>query len=68
LERDSLGVLRGRFALRLVGAIAAFGGAGSISPWLAVLIAALVLGVPLLASEELLERIHRIFWRREWPK
>ena len=40
----------------------------SISPWLAALIAVLVLSVPLFASDALLQRVHRIFWRREWPK
>jgi hypothetical protein len=31
-------------------------------------IALLVLGVALFASDALLNRVHRIFWRREWPK
>jgi hypothetical protein len=42
--------------------------AASITPVLAALIALLVLGVPLFASDDLLQRVHRIFWRRQWPK
>ena len=53
-----------------IGAVFAFvsQSAMSISPVLAAVIALIVLGVPLLASDELLQRVHRIFWRREWPK
>jgi hypothetical protein len=49
-------------------AIGFFLAPGSLSPWLIVLVAALVLGVSVLASDELLHRIHRIYWWREWPK
>jgi uncharacterized BrkB/YihY/UPF0761 family membrane protein len=41
---------------------------GAETPWLQALIASLILGVALLANDELFDRIHRIFWRREWPK
>ena len=51
-----------------IAAAASFVGAGSISPWLSALAALLVLWIPLFASDELLNRVHRIFWRREWPK
>jgi peptidoglycan/LPS O-acetylase OafA/YrhL len=40
----------------------------SISPWLIAAITALILGVALFASNASLERIHRIFWHRQWPK
>jgi hypothetical protein len=36
--------------------------------WPTVVTALLVLLTAVLASDELLMRIHRIFWRREWPK
>jgi hypothetical protein len=51
-----------------IGAATSFVSPGSISPYLFAGIALLVLGVALLASDELLQRIHRIYWRREWPK
>ena len=40
----------------------------SPGPVISGVIALLVLGVALFASDELLNRVHRIFWRREWPK
>jgi len=43
-------------------------GGASITPVLAAVIALLVIGVPVFASDELLQRVHRIFWRRQWPK
>jgi cytochrome c oxidase assembly factor CtaG len=71
-RRKSWGVIR--WIYLVAGIIAGIGAAfsfispGSISPFLASVIALLVLAVPLLASDELLQRVHRIFWRREWPK
>ena len=40
----------------------------SPGPLISGVIALLVLGVVFFASDELLTRVHRIFWRREWPK
>ena len=37
-------------------------------PLISAVIALLVLGLAFFASDELLTRVHRIFWRREWPK
>jgi hypothetical protein len=54
--------------LAVCGAAFSFVSPGSMNPYLSAGIALLVLGVPLLASDDLLQRIHRIFWRREWPK
>jgi hypothetical protein len=51
-----------------VGAALSFAWPGTISPFLSAVIAVLVLGVAFLASDDLLQRVHRIFWRREWPK
>ena len=55
-------------ALLAIGAATSFFSQGSVSPYLYVLAAILVLGVALLASDELLQRVHRIFWRGDWPK
>jgi hypothetical protein len=51
-----------------MGAAFSFTSPGSVSPYLPAGIALLVLGVAFFASDELLQRFHRIFWRREWPK
>ena len=40
----------------------------STGPLVSGVIALLVLGLALFASDQLLARVHRIFWRREWPK
>ena len=37
-------------------------------PEMSTVIAVLILGVAVFASDELFQRVHRILWRREWPK
>jgi len=71
-RRKSWGLIRWIYLvagiIAAIGAVFSFIAPDSISPYLAVVIALLVLAVPLVASDELLQRVHRIFWRREWPK
>jgi hypothetical protein len=66
------GLVRGIYLaagmLCAVVAAASFVSPSSTPRWFFALIALLVLWVPLFASDELIKRIHRIFWRREWPK
>jgi hypothetical protein len=54
--------------LAAVGAAFSFAAPSSISPFLYAGVALLLLCIPLLASDDLIHRIQRIFWRREWPK
>lgn len=37
-------------------------------PEVSTVIAVLILGVAVFASDDLFTRVHRILWRREWPK
>jgi len=41
---------------------------GSDNPFLLFVLPVLILDSAVLADDELLNRIHRIAWRREWPK
>ena len=74
IRRKSWGFIRWIYLIAgLIAAIAAplafvSPDAMSINPFLATAIALLVLVVPLMASDELLQRVHRIFWWRKWPK
>jgi hypothetical protein len=43
-------------------------GGASLSPILLAVVAVFALGVPVLASDALLHRVHRIFWHSEWPR
>jgi hypothetical protein len=71
-QRKTWGVIRRIYfiagILIAIPAGLSFASPGSISPFLYAGVALLILGVALLASDELLQRIHRIYWRREWPK
>jgi cytochrome c oxidase assembly factor CtaG len=51
-----------------IGAASSFVLPGPVSPYLYTVAALLVLGVAIWASDEFFERVHRIFWHREWPK
>ena len=54
--------------LATVGAVLQFVWPGVPGPIVSTLVAILLLGVALFASDELFQRVHRILWRREWPK
>jgi hypothetical protein len=41
---------------------------GSDNPFLLFVLPVLILGSAVFADDELFNRIHRIAWRREWPK
>jgi len=42
--------------------------AGAENPLLLFVVPVLVICAAVLPDDELFNRIHRIFWRREWPK
>jgi hypothetical protein len=71
-SRRTWGLVRrvyfGAGLLLVVGAVLSFVDPNGFSPWLASLVAALVLGTAVLASDELLAYVHQIFWHRQWPK
>jgi hypothetical protein len=71
-SRRTWGLVRrvyfGAGLLLVVAAVVAFINPIGFSPWLASLIAALVLGTAVLANDELLSYVHQIFWHRRWPK
>ena len=59
----------GAGVLAMIGAVSAFvWPSGLVSPYLYASAAALVLTVAIGASDEFLERVHRIFWHRRRPK
>ena len=41
---------------------------GAENPLLYFVVPVLVIGAAVFADDDLFNRIHRIFWRREWPK
>ena len=72
-ERKTWGVARwvyfGLGVLFAVGAAISFVAPPSVDPMLATVFAVVMLGVPLFASDDLLNRFHRTFTRYElWRK
>jgi len=71
-RRRTWGFLRytylGAGILTAAAAISSFISPGAVSPYLYAAAAVLVIGVALLATDSFFDRVHRIFWRREWPK
>jgi len=41
---------------------------GTQSPFLLFVLPVLIIGAAVFPDDELFNRIHRIVWRREWPK
>ena len=54
--------------LAAIAALLSFVWPGIPGPFISTVVAVLILGVAIFASDALMDRVHRILWHREWPK
>jgi hypothetical protein len=70
--RKTWGIVRRIYlGVGVVGVVLATSAAflpGSLNPLLLLVLPALIVCAAVFADDELFNRIHRIVWRREWPK